>query len=94
MSASAILIVLITLFFPPVGVLIVAGCGTDFCINLCLTILGFLPGHVHAFYIEYVYYKRREDAARGIYDSRPAPGVYSEKVQAAGVQQGATDVAV
>jgi uncharacterized membrane protein YqaE (UPF0057 family) len=40
---------------PPVGVLIVAGCGADFCINVCLTLLGYFPGHIHAFYILYVY---------------------------------------
>lgn len=44
----------------------------------------YFPGHIHAFYIEYVYYKRREDAARGFYDSRPTPGVYSERVQRGG----------
>ncbi|KFY57544.1 hypothetical protein V496_06379, partial [Pseudogymnoascus sp. VKM F-4515 (FW-2607)] len=39
-AASAILVVLITLFFPPAGVFCVAGCGADVLINLCLTILG------------------------------------------------------
>lgn len=40
-------LILISDTVPPVGVLIVAGCGADFCINLCLTILGFFPGHIH-----------------------------------------------
>ncbi|GME25933.1 hypothetical protein GTA08_BOTSDO01418 [Neofusicoccum parvum] len=81
---SAILIILITILVPPIGVLITAGCGADFLINILLTLLGYFPGHIHAFYIEYVYYKRREDAARGIYDSQPAAGVYSERVQRGG----------
>lgn len=81
---SAILIILITILIPPIGVLMVAGCGADFFINILLTLLGYLPGHIHAFYIEYVYYKRREDAARGMYDSQPAAGVYSERVQRGG----------
>ncbi len=69
---------------PPVGVFLVAGCGADFLINLLLTILGFFPGHIHAFYIEYVYVKRRDEIRAGIYDARPAPGVYSQKVQNGG----------
>jgi uncharacterized membrane protein YqaE (UPF0057 family) len=44
---GAIFLIIITLFFPPLGVLLVAGCGADFCINLLLTILGFFPGHIH-----------------------------------------------
>jgi len=44
----------------------------------------FFPGHIHAFYIEHVYYKKREESAQGIYDNRPAPGVYSDRVQTGG----------
>ncbi|KAF2467921.1 UPF0057-domain-containing protein [Lindgomyces ingoldianus] len=81
---SAILLILITIFVPPVGVFLVAGCGMDLFINILLTLLGYFPGHIHAFYIEYVYYKRRDEARAGIYDSRRAPGVYSENVQRGG----------
>lgn len=45
---------------PPVGVFMIAGCGADLLINVCLTILGYFPGHIHAFYLEYVYYDRQE----------------------------------
>jgi uncharacterized membrane protein YqaE (UPF0057 family) len=72
---------------PPVGVAIVAGCGADLCINICLTILGYFPGHIHAFYVEYVYFKRRDERRAGIL-SQPAPGVYSDRVQAGGVRGG------
>jgi uncharacterized membrane protein YqaE (UPF0057 family) len=44
---GAVFLIIITLFLPPLGVLLVAGCGADFCINLLLTILGFFPGHIH-----------------------------------------------
>ncbi|KAI0879785.1 plasma membrane proteolipid 3 [Annulohypoxylon maeteangense] len=83
-AASAILIVLITLLFPPIGVWVVAGCGADLFINICLTILGYIPGHIHAFYIEYVYYDRREQAREGRVAARRAPGVYSDRVQTGG----------
>jgi len=65
-------------------VFLVAGCGADLCINICLTILGYFPGHIHAFYVEYIYFKRRHERRMGVYDSRPAPGVYSDRVQRGG----------
>ncbi|KAH7027035.1 putative cation transport-related protein [Linnemannia elongata] len=37
--------------FPPLGVLLERGCGPDLLINILLTILGFIPGIIHAFYI-------------------------------------------
>lgn len=50
----------------------------------CLTILGYFPGHIHAFYVEYIYFKRRDEARMGVYESRRAPGIYSERVQRGG----------
>lgn len=38
----------------------------------------YLPGHIHAFYLEYVYYRQR-DGVTG-----RAPGVYSERIQRGG----------
>ncbi|KAI1139073.1 hypothetical protein F5Y05DRAFT_383608 [Hypoxylon sp. FL0543] len=87
-AASAVLIILITILFPPIGVWAVAGCGADLFINICLTILGYFPGHIHAFYLEYVYYDRREQAREGRYAARRAPGVYSDRVQTGGYGYG------
>ncbi|RYN34172.1 hypothetical protein AA0119_g3430 [Alternaria tenuissima] len=81
---KTLLLILITVFIPPVGVFLVAGCGADFFINLLLTILGYFPGHIHAFYVEYVYIKRRDEIRAGIFEARPAPGIYSQKVQNGG----------
>jgi uncharacterized membrane protein YqaE (UPF0057 family) len=83
-NISGLLVVLVTIFFPPVGVYLVAGCGADLFINICLTVLAFLPGHIHAFYVEYVYYDRAEQAREGRFAAKPAPGVYSERVQTGG----------
>jgi len=58
----------------------VAGCGADLLINILLTILGFFPGHIHAFYLVYVYFDHRD---RPVPANR-APVVYSEKVQTGG----------
>jgi uncharacterized membrane protein YqaE (UPF0057 family) len=86
-TASAIVIVLITILLPPVGVAMTAGCGADLIINIALTLLGYIPGHIHAFYIEYVYFDRRERARRGELTGQRAPGVYSDRVQGGGRQQ-------
>ena len=83
-AAPALLIVLITILFPPIGVYLVAGCGADLVVNICLTILGYIPGHIHAFYIEYVYFDRRERAREGALTGAQAPGVYSQRVQDGG----------
>ncbi|ETS76834.1 hypothetical protein PFICI_10708 [Pestalotiopsis fici W106-1] len=84
MAASALLVVLITILLPPVGVWAIAGCGADLFINICLTLLGYIPGHIHAFYLEYVYYDRREQAREGRFAARRAAGVYSDRVQTGG----------
>jgi len=44
----------------------------------------YIPGHIHAFYIEYVYYDRHEQAREGRLAARRAPGVYSDRVQTGG----------
>lgn len=67
----------------------VEGCDVDLIINIFLTILGYIPGHLHAFYLEYVYFNRREEAREGRLDSTPAPGIYSERVQTGGNGYGA-----
>ncbi|KAK5014931.1 hypothetical protein BJ546DRAFT_1061067 [Cryomyces antarcticus] len=83
-----IVLVIITIIFPPLGVYLVSDCGADLLINVVLTCLGFLPGHIHAFYVEYVYYDRREKARQGRYESARAPGVYSDKAQTGGMGYG------
>ncbi|KAH7267311.1 uncharacterized protein BKA55DRAFT_684578 [Fusarium redolens] len=80
-AISAVFLILITIFFPPIGVWAVAG---YLFINICLTLLGFLPGHIHAFYLEYIYYDRREQAREGRFATGPAPGIYSDNVQTGG----------
>ncbi|KAL2863308.1 YqaE/Pmp3 family membrane protein [Aspergillus lucknowensis] len=82
-TASMLCLIIITLFFPPLGVFLISGCSVDFLINILLTILGYLPGHIHAFYLEYVYYQNREAVA-----AQPAPGVYSDRIQRGGRDYG------
>lgn len=46
-----ILVLLLAIFVPPLGVLLECGLGKDFLINVLLTILGYIPGIIHAVYI-------------------------------------------
>ncbi|KAH6717940.1 hypothetical protein BKA61DRAFT_598673 [Leptodontidium sp. MPI-SDFR-AT-0119] len=62
----------------------IAGCGPDFLINIILTLLGYFPGHLHAFYLIGVYYYRKDQRRHGIYLPRDAPGIFSRKVQSGG----------
>ena len=46
-----ILSFILAIFVPPIGVLMHNGCGKDFIINVLLTILGYIPGIIHAIYV-------------------------------------------
>ena len=46
-----ILSLIFAFFIPPIGVLMHNGCGKDLIINILLTILGYIPGIIHAVYI-------------------------------------------
>ncbi|KAJ5863604.1 plasma membrane proteolipid 3 [Penicillium soppii] len=47
-TASDICKIIIAIILPPLGVFLERGCGADLLINICLTILGYLPGIIHA----------------------------------------------
>ena len=51
MSCETFLLCLVCVIFPPAAVGIKYGCGEDFLINCVLTIFGFVPGHIHGFYV-------------------------------------------
>lgn len=43
--------ILLSILLPPVGVFLQVGLGKHFWINVLLTILGYIPGMVHAVYV-------------------------------------------
>lgn len=47
----SLLQIILAIFLPPVAVLLDKGVSSDFWINLLLTILGVIPGIIHAFYV-------------------------------------------
>lgn len=75
-QASVILYVL-AVILPPAGVLIVRGCGAQFCLNILLTLLGWLPGLLHAWYIiarqDRIERQRRYQDYYGMERRRPRP---------------------
>ena len=48
---SNLLRILLAILLPPVGVLFTVGLGLAFWINILLTLLGYIPGIVHAVWI-------------------------------------------
>ncbi len=43
--------ILLSVLLPPVGVLLQEGLGLQFLLNILLTLLGYIPGLIHAIYI-------------------------------------------
>ncbi len=50
-TCSDICKIILAIIFPPLGVLAEKGCECDLLINIGLTLLGFIPGIIHALYI-------------------------------------------
>lgn len=46
-----IITLIVAFFLPPLGVAIKKGLGGAFLLNLLLTLLAWLPGVIHAFYV-------------------------------------------
>jgi len=50
-STSDVLLYFLAIFLPPLAVFFKRGCAADFWINVLLSILGWLPGVIHAWYV-------------------------------------------
>lgn len=51
LSGTDILFVVCAIFIPPLAVFLKIGLTTQFWINIILTILGFVPGQIHALWV-------------------------------------------
>lgn len=47
----SLLMILLTIFLPPVAVALKQGIGVQLLINIVLTLIGWLPGVIHAFWV-------------------------------------------
>ncbi|KAJ3513147.1 hypothetical protein NLJ89_g3114 [Agrocybe chaxingu] len=52
-KSSDVILILVAIIFPPAAGAIVTGCSCDLLINILLTILGYIPGLLHAFWLIY-----------------------------------------
>ncbi|QDZ39866.1 YqaE/Pmp3 family membrane protein [Euhalothece natronophila Z-M001] len=43
--------ILLSVLIPPLGVFLQVGIGIDFWVNIVLTLLGYIPGLVHAIWV-------------------------------------------
>jgi uncharacterized membrane protein YqaE (UPF0057 family) len=50
-STSDVLLYFLAIFLPPIAVLLKTGVDSNFLINICLTILGWIPGVLHAWWV-------------------------------------------
>lgn len=50
-TGSDLIKILFAILLPPLGVAMEVGLGKQFWINVLLTLLGFIPGIVHAVYV-------------------------------------------
>ncbi|KAF7186886.1 Plasma membrane proteolipid 3 [Pseudocercospora fuligena] len=50
-TGSDIIKIILAILLPPLGVFLERGCGADLLINILLTILGYIPGIIHALYV-------------------------------------------
>jgi uncharacterized membrane protein YqaE (UPF0057 family) len=48
---TSFIAILLAILFPPLGVAVKCGLKVDFLVNVLLTLLGFIPGIVHALYV-------------------------------------------
>jgi len=62
---SDVCLILVAILFPPAAAFFITGCSCDLLINILLTVLGYLPGHIHAFWLIYKKMKAEEQYGRG-----------------------------
>lgn len=51
MTGSELLKIILAILLPPLGVFLQVGIGAHFWLNILLTILGYIPGIVHAVWV-------------------------------------------
>jgi len=66
-KGSDILLIVVAILLPPAAVGFLTGCSCDLLINILLTLLGYIPGHIHAFWIIYKKNKAEEQWGVGGY---------------------------
>ncbi|GFZ46291.1 hypothetical protein JCM24511_04538 [Saitozyma sp. JCM 24511] len=63
--SSDVLLILLGIIFPPAAAAVITGCSCELLITICLTILGYIPGHCYVFYLIYKKMKAEEEYGFG-----------------------------
>ncbi|KAF9009543.1 hypothetical protein BDQ17DRAFT_1406575 [Cyathus striatus] len=63
-KTSDVILILVAILFPPAAAAMITGCSCDLLINILLTILGYFPGHIHAFWL--IYKKMQAEERYGV----------------------------
>jgi len=50
-ACSDIMLLILAVILPPLAVILKSGCGSDLCINIILTLLAYIPGLIHAWWV-------------------------------------------
>ncbi|KAF7350516.1 hypothetical protein MVEN_01357200 [Mycena venus] len=64
-KGSDVLLIFVAILFPPAAAAFITGCSCDLLINILLTVLGYIPGHIHAFWLIYKKMKAEERYGAG-----------------------------
>lgn len=93
-KAADVLLIIVAILFPPAAAGFITGCSCDLLINICLTILGYIPGHIHAFWLIYRKMQAEERYGHGgfqyVGNGQYQP-LYNAPAQGAPVNYGATN---
>lgn len=76
-AGEDIILYIVAIFLPPLVVLAKRGCGGSFCLNILLTLLGWIPGVIHAWLVVAAHPRRRVVYRRTAY--APPPAHYHRK---------------
>ncbi|KAG1838292.1 hypothetical protein DFJ58DRAFT_132873 [Suillus subalutaceus] len=66
-GAADCVLILVAVIFPPAAAAFISGCGCDLFVNILLTLLGYLPGLLHALWLIFKRTSVQERRARGSY---------------------------
>lgn len=63
MAMAEILEIILAILLPPLGVFLAVGCTFHLFLNIILTILGYIPGIIHALWVILAYRPRSQRVA-------------------------------
>ncbi|CAA7267705.1 unnamed protein product [Cyclocybe aegerita] len=94
---SDVILIIVAIIFPPAAAAFVTGCSCDLLINILLTILGYIPGHIHAFWLIYKKTQAEECYGQGGYtyvgNGTYEPTYHTQSPVGQAPYYGATDLA-